>query len=442
MACLFCVSRFVLILIVIFNFVFSIVSSLVLSKQTFSATTPSKTSSYFRRNEETHKWHSRRRPVFKHECMYSSIQPRSLQTKMKSYPDKTDEDGVGTISTMKKENSIDFDVDFKPLEIVANYISSSVKSEAKLSALRPTILHVPPSILSENVQYNQKATSTQIFGNQTLLEWECGKEMIELLSEENGGGCSVSCFTTNDIVQIDPDTILVKWNVTWIPPTTSWLQALGKFAGWTIIKRPYNEMSNSVSVFRWGAIIALFSKAFNDGILTLPLACIEGRSLLRFTRNNFDNHHNDGSHNHDEKQIQESTPMSSPPLSYHWKLTSITEEISYAEDLKRNVLQNRRCAQDLRLFLELGRKPPLSSWEEWENKIQTCLPWASVPGFNSLDIEPMSSEEGNLPAFIFLGIVGAITLTFANVLAPELIGQSLFGPPNYIVDPSELNSFY
>jgi hypothetical protein len=121
---------------------------------------------------------------------------------------------------------------------------------------------------------------------------------------------------------------------------------------------------------------------------------------------------------------------------------SITEELIYAQDLRRGVLLNRRCAADLRLFLELGRKPPFFAWDEWEDTVSQCLQWESVPGSGAMDIEPVAEEEGNMPAYIFVGIVIAIVLTFANVIAPELIGRSLFGPPDYIFDPSEMQPTY
>ena len=56
-----------------------------------------------------------------------------------------------------------------------------------------------------------------------------------------------------------------------------------------------------------------------------------------------------------------------------------------------------------------------------------------------LAVEPMEEEEEQLIPILFLGGVAVFLFGFAYVLAPELIGQSLLGPPTYIVPPRELN---
>lgn len=50
-----------------------------------------------------------------------------------------------------------------------------------------------------------------------------------------------------------------------------------------------------------------------------------------------------------------------------------------------------------------------------------------------MDIEPM--EEGEGLGGVFLAIVALILLGFTNVVGSQLVGQSLLGPPNYIVQP-------
>lgn len=117
------------------------------------------------------------------------------------------------------------------------------------------------------------------------------------------------------------------------------------------------------------------------------------------------------------------------------KLVRISEDLSYAEELRRGVLRNRKCAQDLRLFLEAGRRL-VDDPSEWDDTVAISLPWQSVPGSNPLDVDAV--EEGPMAAVVFIRVAALSVLAFATVMSPELIGQPLFGPPNYIVRPEDL----
>ena len=72
--------------------------------------------------------------------------------------------------------------------------------------------------------------------------------------------------------------------------------------------------------------------------------------------------------------------------------------------------------------------------EEWDDIVAVSLPWQSVAGSNQLDVDPV--EEGPMAAVVFIGLASLSVVLFAAVMAPELIGQPLFGPPE------ELNSLY
>jgi hypothetical protein len=111
------------------------------------------------------------------------------------------------------------------------------------------------------------------------------------------------------------------------------------------------------------------------------------------------------------------------------------------------MLQNRVCAQDLQYFLETFRKPPNlqtdAKMDDWEDRVWTCLPWSSVPGMTDpLGIEPMAEgEEERWIPIAFLGFAATVMLVFAALVAPEMIGQTLFGSRSlsYVLPPQELN---
>jgi hypothetical protein len=264
-----------------------------------------------------------------------------------------------------------------------------------------------PDSFEETCVYLQKATNLRIKGYSNIQaacqDWE-------------------GYFQTDDDVQmslgrvsqISPTTLLVQWNVTWIPPTALWLEFLAKSQKWTPIYCSYVHQAGQVSTFSYKAVAKLFWDAVTTQQLRIPLACIQGTTTYEFASSGQNN------------------------IMVH----SITEDLSYAQDLQRGALQNRKCAQDLRLFLESGRRMQSSqATNDWDAIVARALPWTSVPGMNPLDIDPTSSDESMVPA-IFLGFSALTLIGFAAIVAPELIGQSLFAPPTYIVPPQELNSIY
>ena len=285
-----------------------------------------------------------------------------------------------------------------PRELVASFVQGQGQKMAPVSR---TILLSP--LCSENLVYRQVATSTRVDGLGPIKDM-CLSFDRDFQSDLGDVEACIGRIST-----VSPDTVKVQWNVTWIPPTSYWLYKLGEaWPGLDVIKTPYTHLSGKVSTFSWGAIGKMFVDALTTGKMRVPLACIEGQSRLRFA------------------------DLDSRPT-----LVSITEELSYAQDLKRGLLLNRRCSSDLRLFLETARG--VGFWLDWEERVAASLPWEQVPGSGSLDIEP--DEDGPIASFIFLAVVATVVVAFANALAPELIGQSLFGPPNYIIRPESLNSF-
>jgi hypothetical protein len=289
--------------------------------------------------------------------------------------------------------------------------------------LTNTVLCLPPdTYVSESVTFVQKATNTRLEGL-TALKAACQQW------EEEFFPTPTTTDTTDDahrfhlkrISMISPTTMIVQWNVTWVPPTAMWLESLAKVNRWTPVYCSYVHLYDQVSTFSYKAIAKLFGDAINTQTLRIPLACIDGTTT------------------YDLKKNSDATKEGGMVVE------RITEELGYALDLKRGALQNRKCAQDLRLFLEDGRRMRIMADNRnnnWEDVVATTLPWSSVPGMNPLEVEPNNSEEAMVPV-LFLSVTALTVLGFAAIVAPELIGQSLFmGSPTYIVRPEELNSIY
>ena len=287
-------------------------------------------------------------------------------------------------------------------------LTEVTSSSRLLHPLSSTALLVPDEEISDNVVFQLKSIGTSVQGYDNLKR--ISRAWDQDFQCEVGVTASISRISA-----ISQDVMLVQWNVTWVPPTALWLEGTGKLLGPNnveIVYVSYNHQSQKESKFSWRAVFNLFVDVCTRKELRVPLACIEGTTELTF---------------------------SATEKSGASKLIRISEDLSYASDLKRGVLRNRKCAQDLRLFLESGRRL-VNDPNEWVDKVAVSLPWQSVPGSSTLDIEPI--EEGPVVAVAFVAIAALGVLVFAAVTAPELVGQSLFGPPNYIVQPEDLGSFY
>ena len=134
------------------------------------------------------------------------------------------------------------------------------------------------------------------------------------------------------------------------------------------------------------------------GDLRVPLATVEATSTLRWTSSDDDG-----------------------------RLEAIDEDLYFAELLRRGELRNRRCAADLRLFLEVCRRPPARTSEEWADAVGDALPWTAVPGASPLDIEPTDSDGGE--ELVFAAVVLAALVALSAAIAPLLLGPPQ-GPPD------------
>ena len=343
------------------------------------------------------------------------------------------------------------------------------QSQTRAKSSSTTIAMLPPLPSSfeydDAVVFFQRATSTRIVGRDQLErsidQWES-----DFRTEVDGDGFGIHTnedeslrlrlrqvrLQTSVATTVSPTTLLLRWNVTYIDPSVLWLVSLSETVpGWTPDFRSYTDKVSEVRKFSYSALGRLFADAVATGKLRVPLACIEGRATCEFR----EEENGDGDENRTKTK----------------KIKSITEDLAYAQDLNRGAVSNRLCARDLQFFLEVARKPPeywsdgggkqgntrngdsdapsLNSsntnarqqYEYWEDLVTESLPWRSVPGMiDPMYIEGQSEDdlEANLP-LVFGTLSVILVLVFANWIAPNLIGQSLFGGPSYIVPPSELN---
>jgi hypothetical protein len=345
--------------------------------------------------------------------------------------------------------------------------------------LSKSILMVPPKHMTENILFLQRATNTRLHGRSTLESmanyWESTFETMtngDDIGIGIGGGVAVE---VDRISTIGPTTVVVQWNVTWVPPT-SWI--LEFLATWILKVTPVYETyahrsREERTTFSYTALFRLFQEAIQTQRLRIPLACIQGMSTLEFetstatiatTGTNQDDDEDDdddaaaAADDDDDDEVDIAFQMHpSPNPVLLPQLKSITEELNYAKDLQRGTLRNRNCANDLKLFLETGRciirpedqrcidhnnytpneKNEVTDTDnnnnnkhsneiyDWNRVVAEALPWESVPGMmNSLDID--GQEDGAVAVPLFLGIVLLSLVSFSALVAPELLGQSMF----------------
>ena len=176
--------------------------------------------------------------------------------------------------------------------------------------------------------------------------------------------------------------VIVKYNASWTPPSAAWLLSVASaWPGVEAAPTPYADRYGQVSTFSWKGVVKLFQDAAATGRLRVPLALIEGRAILKFD--------DDGA------------------------LTAVSDEIYFADLCRRGQLRNRRCAQDLRLFLEVCRRPPGRDAIDWADAVDDALPWRGVPGSAALDVDDNEDDIGPVVAFVIFAGVATIALTAA-----------------------------
>ena len=334
---------------------------------------------------------------------------------------------------------------------------------------------LPPSYeYDDSVVFFQRATGTRIQGRKELecsiQRWdndfkeEVDGEIIRNINSSDDNNNVIQSqprMETSSAKTTSPTTLLVRWSLTYVDPSVQWMVALAEAVpSWTTDFSTYNDKASEERRFSYSALGKLFGRAISTGKLRVPLACIEGVSICEFVQDKVGHKNKSENGNENENNLGSNSSKR--------RIQSIVEDLAYAQDLKRGAMANRVCARDLQFFLEMARKPPefyqeasgvntktnnnnnegassanVNNQDElcWEDRVTSLLPWRSVPGMmDPMYIEAQAEEDlaANLPV-LFGAFSFGLVLVFANWIAPNLIGQSLFGGATYIVPPSELN---
>lgn len=99
-----------------------------------------------------------------------------------------------------------------------------------------------------------------------------------------------------------------------------------------------------------------------------------------------------------------------------WK---VNESIDLVEEA--NKLQNRKVAQELVSWLDVSRRPPNQTEEDWAVLLQNRI-LSGVPNSGALDVDPNEDDTESILA------IGFILLAFA-ASSLLLSSQLIFSPP-------------
>jgi len=140
-------------------------------------------------------------------------------------------------------------------------------------------------------------------------------------------------FHIQRVAQLNPDTITVQWNITWIPPTIRWMVQLAQWQQWKMMYRSYVDQSGTVFTFSYIGLFHLFRTAWTKQILTIPLACIQGTTYCTLRQSTEQQQQQPLRGDKDEDDIIPSTQTI--------QIVSIREELVLAQELLRGTLKNR-----------------------------------------------------------------------------------------------------
>lgn len=112
-----------------------------------------------------------------------------------------------------------------PCDVVDRYGSGTNANHQRLThPLASTVLLVSDTDMDDSVVFRQTSIGQRLDGAEVL------KRTSQQWDSDFQSDIGV-CATIGRISTISQDVMLVKWNVTWVPPTTLWLEGIGKALG-------------------------------------------------------------------------------------------------------------------------------------------------------------------------------------------------------------------
>lgn len=288
-----------------------------------------------------------------------------------------------------------------------------------------------------------------------------------LLPQLSDGKCSMT-----QLSQQGENTVLLRWNVTFIPDSIFPLVILGNIL--PFVRVSYFDvlhLERVRSTFSWERLLQFAQLILQKGEMRLPNAVIQGSTILQFRpiyeeQNYSETELRQRAALRPQAQSMEQRPRQSAGVGFvrdgtvsltnenfqnpttvaeertvgnanlsvhHWQLISHKESLQLVRSLNSGVLQNRKLAYDLLQYLDCAR-PAFFGIDAWNDLLAEKLAYSSVPGMKQFDIDGIDPAESQgsvvlatvrrLP-FVFmvaLIVVGAFYATLSSVypLHPDI----------------------
>ena len=157
------------------------------------------------------------------------------------------------------------------------------------------------------------------------------------------------------------------------------------------------------SQFKWRGLWVLFKTVVTKRELRVPVGKIRGVATLTFSLGEEENSNKDDNDDKDKPVVQ---------------LIKHEETIDLVRSVNDKTCQNRMIAKHLLVFLD-QRKPADTSLEKWDETIDACIKWRSVPGMGQFAIDGLEDgddrQELYADAMVVLAFSCVVVLTFAWV---------------------------
>lgn len=193
---------------------------------------------------------------------------------------------------------------------------------------------------------------------------------------------------STESASLDDCELNIKWEASWIPESSAWLYTLAELIGWEIEQKSPNPFQ--VATFSYKNIFVGFQRAFETGVLALPVSIVSGNTNVKLR-------------------------CSSPAANNYEIGIYISESIDLIYEADRGLLQNRKVAQELASWLDVSRRPIGMDPLDWAASLRSRVIYG-VPGAGSLDIDPNAEGEGDIALIFFVLMCSAALLVFYNVL--------------------------
>ena len=201
---------------------------------------------------------------------------------------------------------------------------------------------------------------------------------------------------------VSPSEATVQWEVAFIPRKLKWVWEIGDaWVGVRVETYDVLDRMGELARFSWRGLWLLFYGAATTGVMRLPAARVKGNARLRFV------------------EVDSGDDVSNPeaPTSAK-KLLALARHVETIELVRcvntPGVVRNKRVARDLLEFLD-ARKPPNTSVETWEFRVEDSIRWRDVPGMGQFDVDGLEDEGdraavyGDVAALLAFGTVVALT---------------------------------